>query len=287
MRALAFDIGATHCRLALVSDTGIQTVVTTGANATTDLEVASQAIVSAMHVLADEADIATDELKNLPTYLGVAGVIDRNIAQALEKRLPFTQVKIEEDRMNALRGALGVRDGFVVHCGTGSFFARQRDGVAAFAGGWGPVLDDIASANWLGVQALRTTLYAEDGLQRHTRMTSTLLSEFGGAGEIVSYAGSAKSSEIGLIAKVVTEHAQQGDEAAVGVLQNGAAMIAEKLVQFGCTERDVICLTGGLAPHYKAYLPTWQQRSIAEALGEPLEGAVELAKEFYAAVESS
>jgi len=287
MRALAFDIGATHCRLALVSDTDFQTVITHGANASTDLDAAAQTIISSVHALAENVDTDSARLMALPAYIGAAGVIDNSVAEALKVRLPFKQVKIEEDRLNALRGSLDTRDGFTVHCGTGSFFARQRSGVAAFAGGWGPVLDDIASANWVGVQALQATLYAEDGLQRHTEMTSALLSKFGGAGGIVSYANSTDARDIGSIAQWVTEYAQRDDEAAVKVLQNGAAMITEKLSQFGCEQSDVICLTGGVATHYEAYLPASLQRCIVEPLGEPLDGAVALAREFYAVIKSS
>lgn len=286
MRALAFDVGATHCRLALVSATSYQAVVTDGANASTDLDSAAQVIISAVDELAQKVNIDSSVLVTSPAYLGVAGVIDPSVAEALQQRLPFERVKIEEDRVNALRGALGVRDGFLVHCGTGSFFGKQRNALAAFAGGWGPVLDDIASANWVGVQALQTTLYAEDGLERHTEMTSTLLSEFGGAGGIVSYANGAHSGEIGLIAKTVTHYAQHGDEAAVSVLQQGAAMIAGKLLQFGYGESDSICLTGGIAHHYKAYLPNSLQQGLVDPLGEPLDGAVALAREFYAGTET-
>ena len=159
MRALAFDVGATHCRLALVTSSDYQSVVTAGANASSDIDCASQAIISAVDELASKASLARSELACLPAYLGVAGVIAPGVADALKKRLPFERVKIEEDRLNALRGALGTSDGFVVHCGTGSFFAKQRNAMASFAGGWGPVLDDIASANWVGVQALQATLY--------------------------------------------------------------------------------------------------------------------------------
>ena len=189
--------------------------------------------------------------------------------------------------MNALRGALGVRDGFLVHCGTGSFFAKQRHSAATFSGGWGPVLNDIASANWVGVQALQAALYAEDGLQAHTQLTSTLLSDYKGSGGIVTFANRAKASEMGSIAKVVTECAQQDDETAVRILQQGAALIAEKLSLFSWTQNDLVCLTGGVARYYKRYFPTVLQQCIVDASGEPLDGAVALAREFYAAVETT
>ena len=286
MKALAFDIGATHCRLALVTAASFEVVITGGANASSNLNHASQAIIASVNALAEKVRIEPSVLTGFPAYLGVAGVINRDVAEALEKRLPFKIIKIEEDRVNALKGALGMRDGFLVHCGTGSFFARQRNGIASFAGGWGSVLDDIASANWLGVQALQTTLYAEDGLLQHTGMSSALLSEFDGTGGIVAYANRAKATDLGKIAKTVTQYALQGDEMATGILKNGAAIITEKLSQFGYGENDPICLTGSVAPEYKSYLPVTLQSDIVDELGGPLDGAIALAREFYTETES-
>ena len=54
----------------------------------------------------------------------------------------------------ALRGALGEKDGIVVHCGIGSFAASRIDGKSRFAGGWGPVLGDevtVTRTFWLAI----------------------------------------------------------------------------------------------------------------------------------------
>lgn len=281
MRAIAVDAGGTNCRLALVTEHGYESVVTDGANATSDLDGAAQAIVVGLESLAEKVNLPLSTLTNAPAYLGVAGVVDSDIAKALKIRLPFERARIEDDRPSALRGALGDQDGFVVHCGTGSFFAKLKNSNASFAGGWGPVLDEIGSAYWIGVQALQFTLYAEDGLQQRSKMTEHFLAEFGGAGSIVAFAKNALPTEIAQLAKTVTDYAQQDDAAAISVLQHGAAVVTEKLNQFGWMEQDAVCLTGGIAHFYKQYLPAMVQDNVVGSKGEPLDGAVALAREFY------
>jgi len=64
-------------------------------------------------------------------------------------------------------------------------------------------------------------------------------------------------------------------------MQRGASIIEERLTQLGFIESDAVCLTGGLAPHYKTYLTSQLQKNLTNSIGEPLDGAIALAKEFY------
>ena len=281
MRILAIDAGGTHCRLALVTNTSTEIAVAGAANASSNLEAAAESILEGLDALANKVSLNSNELGAIPAYLGVAGVTEPAVAQALKARLPFKQVTIEGDRHSALRGALGEKDGFVVHCGTGSFFAAQKNNKARFAGGWGPLLDDLSSAHWLGVSVLRSVLNAEDKLQPHTGLTQYLLSDFGSAAAIVAYAKDASVTDIASLAKTVTQHANLDDAVAVALMHEGAAIIDEKLQQLGCTDGDAVCLTGGVAPHYINYLSAPTQKKLIEAKGEPLDGAIALARDFY------
>ena len=51
-------------------------------------------------------------------------------------------------------------------------------------------------------------------------------------------------------------------------------------MKLGWTSGLPICLTGGIGPHYRGYLPEMMQTSVAPALGEPLTGAIALAEDF-------
>jgi len=281
MMVLAVDAGGTHCRMALITKDKTETVSSGAANASTDIEATAKSIRAALALLANKTSLSISQLNETPAYLGVAGVTESGVAQSLAVRLAFRQVRIEGDRQSVLRGALGTMDGCIAHCGTGSFFARQKNVVAQFAGGWGPTLDDVASAHWVGIRALRSTLYAHDELTPQTNLTRSLLSDFGSTSAIVAHARDASVSDIAALAKIVTGHADQNDSTAIAIMQRGASIIEERLTQLGFIESDAVCLTGGLAPHYKTYLTSQLQKNLTNSIGEPLDGAIALAKEFY------
>lgn len=279
-KALAIDGGGTKCRLALVFDNGFEAVVSGSANACSDFDGAVSSIMSGLELLTSQSSLPLQTLTDCPAYIGVAGVVDLSIAERLRAALPFPAMKIEDDRPSALCGALGMDDGLIAHCGTGSFFASQEKGVQKFAGGWGPKLDDVAAAYWVGMRALTETLYAVDGLVSHSDMTNEILNEYGSTGAIVAHAADASSSDIAQLAQRVTHHAEQADINAIRILEQGATLVTEKLVQLGWLKGKSICLTGGIAGHYKQYLSSAMQPDIASAKGEPLEGAVMLARQF-------
>jgi len=204
MMVLAVDAGGTHCRMALITKDKTETVSSGAANASTDIEATAKSIRAALALLANKTSLSISQLNETPAYLGVAGVTESGVAQSLAVRLAFRQVRIEGDRQSVLRGALGTMDGCIAHCGTGSFFARQKNVVAQFAGGWGPTLDDVASAHWVGIRALRSTLYAHDELTPQTNLTRSLLSDFGSTSAIVAHARDASVSDIAALAKIVT-----------------------------------------------------------------------------------
>ena len=278
--AIAIDGGGTQCRLALVSTEGYESVLSGSANASSDFSGTVRSVLTGVNSLAQQVSLPTEELIKLPAYIGVAGVLNESIANQLKQSLPFRQVRIEDDRPSALCGALGGRDGFIAHCGTGSFFAVQRNGQQRFAGGWGPILDDVAGAYWVARNALAATLYAHDELVEQSTMTQTLLAEFGSAASVVAYAAETSPADLAQLAKRVTVYAENKDAHAQEILQRGALILKLKLTQLGWSEGDSVCLTGGLAAHYRFYLPDELQREVVKAKGEPIDGAVILARRF-------
>ncbi len=279
-KALAIDGGGTKCRLAMVSESSYEYVVSGSANACADFNGTVGSILSGVEQLAEHLAISPQTVISQPAYIGLAGVVDAEIAEQLRLALPFSQMIIEDDRRSALRGAQGTDNGFIAHCGTGSFFAVQENGVQKFAGGWGPVLDDVASAYWVGRQALSLTLYAFDGLEKHSDMTDALLSKYGDTASVVGFASNASSADIAHIAQSVTQYAEQKDPNALNIMQQGASLINHRLLQLGWTDGAAICLTGGIGGQYQRFLPQIMQSAIVTAKGEPLDGAVALARQF-------
>jgi glucosamine kinase len=78
---------------------------------------------------------------------------------------------------------------------------------------------------------------------------------------------------------MVTTAAVSGDDVARKIMQAGATYIADMAARLGWQPEVAICLTGGISPHYAHYLPAAMQSEIRPPSGEPLTGALALAKE--------
>jgi glucosamine kinase len=224
--------------------------------------------------------LSVEDIANVPAFIGLAGMVAPDIRQAIADGISLTRTRIEDDRPAAVRGALGDTDGAIGHCGTGSFFAVQKDRVIRLSGGWGPILGDEASAQWLGRKALLAALDVSDGLRRMSPLAQDLLDDYGGTAGIVRFASKATPVEFGEIAPRVTKAAQLEDSLAVNLLQRGADHIARTLLPLGWRPPLPICLTGGLGPFYAGLLPGDMQALVQEPKGEPIDGALSLAEDF-------
>ena len=277
---LAIDGGGTRCRAALSMAGHVLTVETGAANVMSDFDGGVAQIVASLSGLAKQAGVGLEALLRYPAFVGLAGVTGPEITQRLRAALPLKVLRINDDRPAALRGALGAREGVIVHCGTGSFFGAQIDGAVRFSGGWGPVLGDEASAQWVGRSALRLALEAIDGRAQKTALAAAFLDKFKGAEGIVSFGRTASPAEFGALAPLVTDAAGRGDQLGVQIMAEGAQDIARSLAPIGWKPGLTICLTSGIAPYFEPYLPGEIQTDIAPPSGAPLTGALDLALEL-------
>lgn len=274
---LAIDGGGTRCRVAF--DDGTREWVETGsANVSTDFDGAVAQLLQGVDALAEKLGQSATTLWSLPVFVGVAGVTGPAIANRLRAALPAAHLQIEDDRSAALHGALGTRHGVIAHCGTGSFYASHIDGDVRFAGGWGPVIGDEASAQWVGRAALRLALEAADGRLEHSGLSRHLLDAYGAPANVVAFAGTAGPAEFGALAPVVTGHAARRDRLACKIMTAGADEIACALPSLGWRPGMTLCLTGGIGPFYRDFLPDTMRAALSEPAGTPLDGAVILAR---------
>lgn len=277
---LAVDGGGTRCRVALSDGDQIWQVEVGAANVSTDFEAALSELQRGLAQVSQLAGVEKTKIIDAPAYLGLAGITGRQLVDRLGAALPFSNLRIEDDRRSALRGALGVDDGFVAHCGTGSFLAAQQAGEVRFAGGWGPVLGDQASAQWVGRLLLSKVLDSSDGMTEPSELSEKVLSRFEGEAGIVKAASTMSPAEFGALSPMVTQGAAQGDTLAISIMRAGSGYLEDRLVRMGWGPGLPICLTGGIGPHYAAYLPEPMRKSLREPLGDPLSGAIALAHAF-------
>lgn len=277
---LAIDGGGTRCRFALCDPEG-RTVIEGGpANAFSDFEGSVACIRDGLDRLAHASATPRETLFRRPAVVGLAGVVTAEIARNLQQALPLTRARYVEDRLAALHGALGQRNGFVAHCGTGSFLAAQTDGAARFAGGWGAAMGDEASAFWVARAAFAAALRHTDGLCAGAPLLDQILTKYDGPAGILTFMRVSTPGDVAQMAPLVTRHAQAGDTVARGILQGAADYISGGLRKMGWHAGMPICLTGGIGPQYGAWMPPDMQADLADPLGDPLDGAIALARAF-------
>lgn len=280
---IAIDGGGTRCRIVLDGPEGRFLVERGPANVSSDFNAATREIEAGLAALAEQTGKSLADIRDLPIYLGLAGLTaQKDGAARVIARLQLRRARATDDRPSALRGALGDCDGVIAHLGTGSFFALRRQKQVRLAGGWGARLGDEASAFWVARSALSATLDAEDRLIETTDLTRALMKEFGSAGSIVAHAAQATPAEIGDLAPLVTAAAASGDPVGLRILNAGADHIASIVARMGWQAGMALCLTGGLGPVYRDFLPADLAPALVAPRAAPIEGALDLARDFAA-----
>ena len=114
----------------------------------------------------------TGAIRRLPTKPdivcgGFAGAARAEAAwfyrHTLEELLPKAEILVETDAFVAYVGAIGLGPGVLLIAGTGSIaVARKAGGEMIRVGGWGPFFGDEGSGFWIGREAVRTALRAQD-----------------------------------------------------------------------------------------------------------------------------
>ncbi|MEL7115651.1 MAG: BadF/BadG/BcrA/BcrD ATPase family protein [Pseudomonadota bacterium] len=278
MSVLAIDGGGTRCRFALIAGAARYEIEGGPANAFSDFEGAVATLTEGLDALSKVAQVPRADLVHLPAFAGLAGAVSDDTIKRLEAALPLTRAIYADDRLAAMRGALGEADGVVAHCGTGSFFAAQIDGKARLAGGWGATLGDEASAGWVARTVLSYVLQAEDAFREKTALTTSLLHQLAGVSGILAFARTATPEAFGALAPQVTSFAEKGDPIATEILTRGADYLSHGADCIGWVPGLPLCLTGGIGPKYAPYLPHNKQKDLVPPQGTPLDGAIQLAR---------
>ncbi|PUB15617.1 BadF/BadG/BcrA/BcrD ATPase family protein [Yoonia sediminilitoris] len=278
---VAVDGGGTGCRAAIgTAAQGILAGATGGAaNVTSDARAATANIISTVNAAAAKAGVAVETLERAQAHLGLAGIMTPQDSARIAAALPYGHTTVTDDRPTALTGALGGEDGFVLAVGTGAFAAAKTDGTFRTIGGWGLQLGDQASGAWLGRAGLQQVLLCHDGLAEHTDLTLALFAMFDNdPSRVVAFGVTATPGDFGTFAPRIIADASTGDPWGRAIMKTGADHLALCLDALGFAPGDTVCLTGGVGPHYAAYLPTRVLAGQTACRGSALDGAFQLAK---------
>lgn len=278
--AIGIDGGGSGCRVAVGAANGkiVGTGTSGAANFTSDPDGTTDHILAALRTAADNSGMPFDALLNMPTHLGLAGIMTDADAQNLASRLPFKSCRVSDDQVTSAIGALGNRNGVLVAVGTGSFVAIKRGKTLRTVGGWGLQLGDQASGAWLGRNALQRCALVADGVATTSPLITELLARFdNNAGQMITFAGIATPAEYAKLAPLIFAAAENDDSHALSLISEGAAYLALCLDSAEPAEGDIVCMAGGLGALYAPWLGAAHQARMAEPLGTALDGAVRLA----------
>lgn len=268
---LGLDGGGTGCRAVLSDADG--RVLGRGEGGPANIMSDREGALATILATTDQALEGRDP-QTVAACLGLAGANISGARNWLGPMLPFGRVRVVHDAVTAVAGALGMADGIVVAIGTGSVFSRQLDAEIESIGGWGPVLGDEASGAWMGRMMLTLTLRSLDGLAPQTPLTETVLTQMGGAQDIVAFARTASGADFARVARVMLEY--PGDLVAEQVLAAASDYVIQAVERLQGGKRLPVTFTGGLGPIFADRLfDNWSQRP---ARGTPLDGAALLAR---------
>jgi glucosamine kinase len=181
-----------------------------------------------------------------------------------EKRLIFAErlqeaaaLEVISDGYAALLGAHGGAPGAIVIVGTGSVgLGLDGAGMIHQVGGWGPVVGDEGSGNWLARKAVRQALRADD---RHavtkapvSPLLAAIYQELGGSHEAaLAWLDGADATRFGGLMPLIRAHDEAGDPTARALLADAAKEAGRLIRLAGLDGRLPVALLGGLAATLK------------------------------------
>lgn len=233
------------------------------------------------------------------TCFGLAGTSSGEVRRWAEETLRGIvggEIVIAGDEEIALDAAFHGGAGVLVIAGTGSHVmgrcADDVDRVRVSAGGWGPVLGDEGSGNWIGLEAIRACLRAQDR-SVESCMVREIQDAWGVAdlGELIAMANRRERPDFGALTQVVARCADSGDALAQGVLEHAGGELAEqvslvisKMRAGGCASEDAgrVAFTGSVLEKIPRVLrameerlhAVWPELQVDTTAVKPLEGAL-------------
>lgn len=233
MHVVGIDAGGTKTVAARATPDGqiVARARSGGANLNTHGELPVEVVLHEVM----EAVGAFDEGAPLAVCVGMAGVDRPDEAatiRAILRRLGCRQhVTVVNDALVALVAGAGRPHGVCIVAGTGSIvYGVDGAGVAARAGGWGPVLADEGSAFSVGRQALAAVMRATDGRGPRTSLVPAVLTHYGVSTPeaLVQsiYRAADQRRQVASLGPVVEGVRAQGDRVAEEILAQAADELA-------------------------------------------------------------
>jgi len=243
-------------------------------------EAARDAVMSATRQALREAGESEDALARTYAGIGLAGTGHRGARVALEAwRHPFAGAWFEGDGYLAWLGAFGGGEGGVVIAGTGCIALSYQESTVRI-GGYGFPVSDQGSGADLGLNALRHAMRTLDGRAEASAFSRAVLARFDAdPATVLDWADAASVTDYATLAPLLVEHAHAGDAAAMRLMREAGAQIAELIEALRARGVSRVALIGGLADAIKTYLPAAMAAGLSAPQGDAMAGGILLAKQ--------
>lgn len=288
---LGVDGGGTNCRVRL-ADEALTTLAETRRKGGANLQIEDgdpgyQAILAGTREVFDKAGIDHSETANTFACFGMAGARLPSAREEFALReWPFAGVKVYDDIDIARAGAHGGEDGAVIIAGTGSAGLAMVNGQRHQVGGWGFRIGDQMSGAILGRELVRRAVEATDELVPGSALTKAVIERLGGSLDAVmdwSFADDRIPADYADLMPMFLEYFEQGDAVAMELMALEMSFIDNYVNWFKRRGAQRMAVVGGFADRL---FPLLQQRYgdfIVERQGEPLDGALILARQHFPA----
>ncbi|WP_101758297.1 N-acetylglucosamine kinase [Oceanicoccus sp. KOV_DT_Chl] len=287
---LGIDGGGSKCKARVVDEKFrvLGSAVAGPANPVHGIEQAIESIQSSAQMALLAAGFEKNDISQVVAGVGLAGVNLPSLYQVMQEwQHPFKRLFLTTDLHIACLGAHGGEEGAVMVAGTGSCGYIYSKNKTAIYGAHGFPAGDKGSGAWLGLEAMKAVLLAQDGLAEATQLTELLSAKLGTKGlGLVEVMVGASPRKYAQLAPLVIEAAEKNDAVAVGIIRDGAcylSMIARKLLADNPAR---LSLLGGLSER----LMPWMDQDVVGRFSSPLDqpeaGAIYFAKkemEFWRA----
>jgi N-acetylglucosamine kinase-like BadF-type ATPase len=209
-----------------------------------------------------------------------------------------TVFRIEPDMLGGWASAFPAGAGVLVIAGTGSIcYGRNRNGLEARSGGWGPLFGDQGSAYAIGVDGLRAIAAEIDGYGMATALSRTLPAALPHHDRGLEpprewlrgiYRHGWDRERVAAAAPHVFDAGEKGDPVAAAIVEGACGSLARQALAVlqGIGEMSLpVALRGGLPTHRRGYAERvlmllrdggWAGEEAESGLS-PVEGAVLLA----------
>lgn len=175
------------------------------------------------------AKVGTENVQH--TSIGIAGSSQPGVADWVRKTVGSIApggVTISGDHIIAHEAAFHGQPGVLVISGTGSIvYGRNEAGKTLRAGGWGPVVSDEGSGEWIGRNAVNAALLGNADGEKGALFADILKAwEINTADDIIRVANSYPPPNFAALFPFVVDACNAGDPLALEVIQRGGDQLA-------------------------------------------------------------